>query len=60
VEKYRYDTKFFIATLPAEYTPTGAHQAKIDAGEVTSMSWFSPDEAIAAFRKGTISLVLVL
>lgn len=56
VEKYRYDTKFYIAALPDQYTPESLHQATEDAGEVSGMEWFTPDEAVAAFKEGTINL----
>jgi hypothetical protein len=51
IEKYRYDTRFFVATLPSS-----VHKAAIDATEVTDMSWFAPDEAISAHKNGTINL----
>lgn len=54
-EKYRYDTRFYVSTLPAEFTPTNS-SAKIDDAEVTSLSWFSPEEALAAAKDGTIVL----
>lgn len=55
IEKYRYDTRFYVATLPSQYTDESLHQATEDAGEVTAVTWLSPDEAVKSFKEGKIS-----
>jgi len=50
VEKFRYDTHFYVATLPCIRT------AKIDDAEVTQLDWISPLEALQYFKEGKISL----
>jgi len=55
VEKYRYDTKFFVAALGPEFSPTNSG-AKIDDAEVTALTWLSPEEAISESKAKTITL----
>jgi 8-oxo-dGTP pyrophosphatase MutT (NUDIX family) len=47
---FRYDTHFFAAPLPEGQTPVS------DEHEVIDMRWLSPAAAIAAFKRGEISL----
>jgi 8-oxo-dGTP pyrophosphatase MutT (NUDIX family) len=49
--KIRYDTWFFLATMPA------GQQARIDGAEVVDARWFSPPAALAASRRNEILLV---
>lgn len=44
----RFDTKFFVAQLPAAQAEVAAH----DAVEVTSSRWWSPPAAVAAHHAG--------
>ena len=50
-EERRYDTRFFAAALPAGQRPGTS------AGRRTTAGWFRPDEALAAARRGEISLL---
>jgi 8-oxo-dGTP pyrophosphatase MutT (NUDIX family) len=47
---FRYDTRFFAAPMPEGQTPVA------DEHEVIDMRWLSPQGAIAAFKRGEISL----
>ena len=47
---FRYDTRFFAAPTPEGQTPVA------DEHEVIDMRWLSPAGALAAFRRGEISL----
>ena len=49
--KIRYDTWFFLATLPAGAEP------RIDGEEVVDARWFSPASALQAADAGEIQLV---
>jgi len=49
-EKYRYDTNFYITTLPS------IPKAKVDDTEVTQLDWFFPIEALQSFKEGKIVL----
>ncbi len=49
--KIRYDTWFFLATMPA------GQQPRVDGGEVVDARWFSPAAALDAHRRGEILLV---
>jgi 8-oxo-dGTP pyrophosphatase MutT (NUDIX family) len=49
--KIRFDTHFFLASLPPGQEP------RIDGRECVDMGWFRPREALDAYRKGDISLV---
>ena len=49
--KIRYDTWFFLATMPA------GQEARIDGAEVVDARWFSPPAALAARRRDEILLV---
>lgn len=50
MEPRRYDTRFFLATLPDGQTP------RHDAGETTELRWMQPAEAIARCERGEILL----
>jgi 8-oxo-dGTP pyrophosphatase MutT (NUDIX family) len=47
----RYDTHFFLASLPAGQEP------RIDGEEIVDKGWFAPAEALAAYERGEIKLV---
>ena len=49
--KTRYDTWFFLATMPAGQEPC------IDGAEIVDARWFSPPAALAAARRDEILLV---
>lgn len=49
--KIRYDTWFFLATMPP------GQEARIDGAEVVDARWFSPPAALAASRRNEILLV---
>jgi 8-oxo-dGTP pyrophosphatase MutT (NUDIX family) len=49
--KIRFDTHFFLATLPAGQEP------KIDGQECVDLGWFTPDAALDAHRAEEIVLV---
>lgn len=50
IEIRRYDTRFFIARLPAGQDP------RHDDGEMTAMAWMSPKAAIARFERRELLL----
>jgi 8-oxo-dGTP pyrophosphatase MutT (NUDIX family) len=47
----RFDTHFFLAPLPAGQEP------RIDGEECVDLGWFTPAQALAAFRDDEITLV---
>jgi 8-oxo-dGTP pyrophosphatase MutT (NUDIX family) len=47
----RFDTHFFLATLPPGQEP------RVDGDECVDLGWFTPEGALAAHRAGTIELV---
>ncbi|WP_102028365.1 NUDIX hydrolase [Salirhabdus sp. Marseille-P4669] len=49
-QKYRYDTRFFIAKMPPGQTP------QPEETEIDEAYWASPTEALTAFDKGEIAL----
>lgn len=49
-EPGRYDTRFFLARLPAGQT------ARHDAGETTELRWITPADAVALCERGEILL----
>src|SRR5271154_950273 len=51
VVEIRFDTHFFLASLPA------GQQAAVDGEECVDLGWFTPNGALAANRAGRISLV---
>jgi 8-oxo-dGTP pyrophosphatase MutT (NUDIX family) len=51
VVKIRYDTWFFLATVPDGIEP------QVDGAEVVDARWFTPAAALAAARNGEILLV---
>lgn len=48
----RYDTRFFLAAAP------GGHTYEHDDGEAVASDWVRPADAVAAFRRGEIDLIL--
>ena len=50
VETRRYDTRFFVARMPA------GQEAKHDEGETTALEWLAPNEAIARFERRELLL----
>ena len=50
IEIRRYDTRFFLARMPAGQTP------KHDDSETTALDWLSPAEAIARFERKELLL----
>ena len=46
----RFDTRFFAAPTPPDQTPTG------DDKEVTDLRWLAPADALAAQKRGELSL----
>ena len=50
IEIRRYDTRFFIARMPAGQT------AKHDESETVALEWLSPQEAIARFQRKELLL----
>lgn len=50
VEPRRYDTRFFLTTLPAGQTP------RHDAGETTELQWLRPADAVARCARGELLL----
>jgi 8-oxo-dGTP pyrophosphatase MutT (NUDIX family) len=50
IEIRRYDTRFFLARMPAGQT------AKHDESETTALEWLSPAEAIARFERKELLL----
>ncbi len=50
-EPRRYDTRFFLARLPA------GRSATADAREMTDALWLTPAEALRRFREGALPLV---
>ena len=51
VEKKRFDTRFFLATLPPDQKPIH------DAREMTETLWIEPDKALSKQQKGDILLM---
>jgi 8-oxo-dGTP pyrophosphatase MutT (NUDIX family) len=47
----RYDTHFFLASLPAGQEP------RIDGEEIVDKGWFAPADALAAYERSEIKLV---
>jgi 8-oxo-dGTP pyrophosphatase MutT (NUDIX family) len=49
--RIRFDTLFFLAAAPAGAEP------RPDGGETVDLRWFAPQDALAAHRRGEITLV---
>ena len=49
--KIRFDTRFFLARLPAGQEPA------VDGEECVDLGWFTPAAALAAYQRGEIGLV---
>src|SRR3954466_9859211 len=49
--KLRFDTFFFVVEAPGDADP------KVDGAECVDARWLRPDEALAAFERGDLSLV---
>lgn len=47
----RFDTRFYLAELPAGQTP------RVDGQECVELGWFTPAGALQAFERGEIALV---
>ncbi|MBM4262036.1 MAG: NUDIX hydrolase [Deltaproteobacteria bacterium] len=47
----RFDTRFFIATLPANQTPLAT------SPEVAHSLWITPDEALQLFKRGELPMI---
>jgi 8-oxo-dGTP pyrophosphatase MutT (NUDIX family) len=52
VEPRRYDTRFFFAVVP----PLQRHTATADGSEVVDGEWLTPQNALAAYSAGRITL----
>ena len=50
IETRRYDTRFFLARMPAGQDP------RHDDGETTALEWLSPPEAVARFERRELLL----
>jgi 8-oxo-dGTP pyrophosphatase MutT (NUDIX family) len=50
-EPKRYDTRFFLAELPADCSAT------IDEREMSDAVWLTADDALDGFRRGTLPMV---
>lgn len=50
IETRRYDTRFFLARMPAGQEP------RHDEGEMTALAWLSPRDAIASFDRRELLL----
>lgn len=51
VVKIRYDTWFYLAVAP------GALEPRVDGREMVDVRWFTPQDALGAYRAGEIMLV---
>ena len=49
--KVRFDTRFFLASLPADHPPLAT------SPEVAHSIWLSPDHALQLFSKGTLPMI---
>jgi 8-oxo-dGTP pyrophosphatase MutT (NUDIX family) len=49
--RVRFDTRFFLARLPADQVPA------VDGQECVDLGWFTPAAALAAYQRGEIGLV---
>lgn len=49
--KVRFDTRFFLASLPADHPPLTT------SPEVAHSIWLSPDHALQLFSKGTLPMI---
>jgi 8-oxo-dGTP pyrophosphatase MutT (NUDIX family) len=49
--KVRFDTRFFLASVPAEHSPLAA------SPEVAHSVWLSPDRALQQFAQGTLPMI---
>jgi 8-oxo-dGTP pyrophosphatase MutT (NUDIX family) len=49
--KARFDTRFFLASVPAEHSPLAA------SPEVAHSVWLSPDRALQQFSQGTLPMI---
>ncbi len=47
----RFDTHFFLAPLP------GGQEPRVDGEECVDLGWFTPADALAAYKEGEIELV---
>ena len=49
--KVRFDTRFFLASVPAEHSPLAA------SPEVADSLWLTPDDALQRFARGTLPMI---
>ena len=49
--KVRFDTRFFLASVPAEHSPIAA------SPEVAHSLWLTPDHALQRFAQGTLPMI---
>ena len=49
--KVRFDTRFFLASVPAEHSPLTA------SPEVAHSLWLTPDDALQRFAQGTLPMI---
>ncbi len=49
--KVRFDTRFFLASVPAEHSPLAA------SPEVADSLWLTPDHALQRFAQGTLPMI---
>jgi 8-oxo-dGTP pyrophosphatase MutT (NUDIX family) len=49
--KIRFDTWFYLATVPVEATPT------VDGSEIVDAAWYEPAQALEAHRSGELFMV---
>jgi hypothetical protein len=47
----RFDTRFFLASVPAEHAPLAP------SPEVADAVWLSPDRALQRFTQGTLPMI---
>jgi 8-oxo-dGTP pyrophosphatase MutT (NUDIX family) len=49
--KIRFDTWFYLATVPVDATPT------VDGSEIVDAAWYEPTQALEAHRSGELFMV---
>ncbi|HKX49214.1 MAG TPA: NUDIX hydrolase, partial [Candidatus Binatia bacterium] len=47
----RFDTRFFLAAVPAEHSPLAS------SPEVADSLWLTPDDALQRFTQGTLPMI---
>ncbi|KAJ3327022.1 Nucleoside diphosphate-linked moiety X motif 19, mitochondrial [Blyttiomyces sp. JEL0837] len=56
IEKKRFDTQFFLSILSQDYASTVGSDVSADGNETVSLDWFTPAEALEAFKQKKITL----